>query len=404
MLQRSPTYVVSRPGRDPLSEWLHGKLPDTLTYRINRWKNWSLQQLMFNISRRFPAQIKDWMVAQVRAEIGDAAEPHFRPHYDPWTQRVCVVPDGDLFHAINDGRASVVTDEVATFTETGLELKSGDVLDADLIVTATGLHIQFFGGAEMVVDGEVVDLADTMAYRSMMLSGVPNMAFTVGYTNASWTLKVDLTCEYVTRVLRHMSEHGHDICLPVLDPSVAEAPPASPRRRAALLLATHNRASARAVAEEVDALTAGGVDVRVLVEDGADSNVDGGGQRDHPVQLVGGVDPIQRGRRMHSGRGGASAAAARANPCGGAAARPTRARSARHCDGTAPGRARGACCERWGAASLEAARRGAMRGGRRGPTAVRAFRGLGGGPGAGGASGAARDTQAQAAGGWRGKR
>ena len=154
MLQRSPTYVVSRPGRDPLSEWLHGKLPDTLTYRINRWKNWSLQQLMFNISRRFPAQIKDWMVAQVRAEIGDAAEPHFRPHYDPWTQRVCVVPDGDLFHAINDGRASVVTDEVATFTETGLELKSGDVLDADLIVTATGLHIQFFGGAERVPEGD----------------------------------------------------------------------------------------------------------------------------------------------------------------------------------------------------------------------------------------------------------
>jgi cation diffusion facilitator CzcD-associated flavoprotein CzcO len=224
MLQRSPTYVVSRPARDPLSEWLHGKLPDALTYRINRWKNWSLQQLMFNISRRYPAQIKDWMVAQVRAEIGDAAEPHFRPHYDPWTQRVCVVPDGDLFHAINDGRASVVTDEVATFTTTGLELKSGDVLDADLIITATGLHIQFFGGAEMVVDGEVVDLADTMAYRSMMLSGVPNMAFTVGYTNASWTLKVDLTCEYVTRVLRHMSEHGHDICCPVLDPSVREAP------------------------------------------------------------------------------------------------------------------------------------------------------------------------------------
>ena len=224
MLQRSPTYVVSRPGRDPLSEWLHGKLPEALTYRINRWKNWSLQQLMFNLSRRFPEQIKEWMVAQVRAEIGDKAEPHFRPHYAPWTQRVCLIPDGDLFKSINEGRASVVTDEIATFTETGVQLKSGDLIDADLVVTATGLHVQFFGGAEMVVDGEPVHMTDKMAYRSMMLSDVPNMAFTVGYTNASWTLKVDLTCEYVTRLLRHMEEHGHDVCCPESDPTVGRAP------------------------------------------------------------------------------------------------------------------------------------------------------------------------------------
>lgn len=227
MVQRSPTYVVSRPGRDPLAEWLHGKLPDRATYWVNRWKNWGLQQLMFHIARRYPDRARAFMVDQVRKEVGDeAADPHFMPTYDPWTQRVCVAPDGDLFTAIREGRASVATGQIETFTERGVQLEDGTHVDADLIVTATGLHVQFFGGAEMLVDGEPVRLSDRLAYRSMMLSDVPNVAFTVGYTNASWTLKVDLTCEYVTRLLNHMEAHGFDICCPV---------PASDEPRAPLL-------------------------------------------------------------------------------------------------------------------------------------------------------------------------
>ena len=222
MLQRSPTYVVARPGRDPLAEWLHGRVPPRISYAVNRWKNWSLQQLMFHVSRRYPQRVKKWMVDQVRAELGEeGADPHFSPNYDPWTQRVCVAPDGDLFEAIRTGAASVVTDQIETFTERGLLLRSGDELEADIVVTATGLQVQFFGGAEMYMDGELVDISSKMTYRSMMLSDVPNVAFTVGYTNASWTLKVDLTCHYVTRLLNHMERRG---LLSERDPSVADAP------------------------------------------------------------------------------------------------------------------------------------------------------------------------------------
>ena len=225
MLQRSPTYVVARPGRDPLAEWLHGRVPPRISYAVNRWKNWSLQQLMFHVSRRYPQRVKKWMVDQVRAELGEeGADPHFNPNYDPWTQRVCVAPDGDLFEAIRAGTASVVTDQIETFTERGVLLRSGDELEADIVVTATGLQVQFFGGAEMYMDGELVDISSKMTYRSMMLSDVPNVAFTVGYTNASWTLKVDLTCHYVTRLLNHMEQEGYEVCCPERDPSVADAP------------------------------------------------------------------------------------------------------------------------------------------------------------------------------------
>ena len=156
--------------------------------------------------------------------IRDRADPHFSPDYDPWTQRVCVAPDGDLFEAIRTGAASVVTEQIETFTERGLLLRSGDELEADIVVTATGLQVQFFGGAEMYMDGELVDISSKMTYRSMMLSDVPNVAFTVGYTNASWTLKVDLTCHYVTRLLNHMEQEGYEVCCPERDPSVADAP------------------------------------------------------------------------------------------------------------------------------------------------------------------------------------
>ena len=151
-------------------------------------------------------------------------DTHFTPSYDPWDQRMCLVPDGDLFEAIADGRAEVVTDRIATFTESGIALESGAELEADVIVTATGLNLLFLGGMELAVDGERVDVTKALAYKGMMLSGVPNVAFTVGYTNASWTLKADLTSEYVCRLLAHMDAHGYSRCVPEADPSVTEQP------------------------------------------------------------------------------------------------------------------------------------------------------------------------------------
>ena len=151
-------------------------------------------------------------------------DTHFKPQYNPWDQRLCLVPDGDLFRAISDGSASVVTDSIDAFTERGIRLTSGAELEADLIVTATGLNMLAFGGIELAVDGRVIELPETMSYKGMMLSGVPNFAFTLGYTNASWTLKCDLTCEYLCRLLNHMREHGYSECIPHRDPTVAEQP------------------------------------------------------------------------------------------------------------------------------------------------------------------------------------
>jgi cation diffusion facilitator CzcD-associated flavoprotein CzcO len=152
-------------------------------------------------------------------------DEHFNPPYDPWDQRLCAAPDGDFFRAIRSGRASVVTDRIASFTEKGLLLESGREVEADVIVTATGLNLQAFGGVELTVDGAPVRLADTVAYKGVMLSGVPNLAFAIGYTNASWTLKCDLTCEYVCRLLNHMDERGFSPATPLnRDPSVTEEP------------------------------------------------------------------------------------------------------------------------------------------------------------------------------------
>jgi cation diffusion facilitator CzcD-associated flavoprotein CzcO len=155
---------------------------------------------------------------------GYDVDKHFKPRYDPWDQRMCLVPDGDLFRAISDGGASVVTDRIASFTERGIQLESGEELEADVIVTATGLNLLFLGGMRLSVDGEAVDMPSRMAYKGMMLSGVPNFAFTVGYTNASWTLKADLTSEYVCRLLNHMDAHGYGQCVPEVDASVSEEP------------------------------------------------------------------------------------------------------------------------------------------------------------------------------------
>jgi monooxygenase len=227
MLQRSPTYIASLPAQDPVASALRRVLPDRAAYAIVRWKNVMLQTALFQLSRRRPGVVKKLIRRGVERALppGYDVDTHFTPSYYPWDQRLCLVPDGDLFKAISAGDASVVTDRIATFTERGIELESGEKLEADAIITATGLNLLFLGGIAMTVDGEAPDIPRTMTYKGMMLSGVPNFAFTVGYTNASWTLKADLTSEYVCRLLAHMDAHGYRECVPEIDdPSVAEQP------------------------------------------------------------------------------------------------------------------------------------------------------------------------------------
>jgi len=220
MLQRSPTYIVALPSRDPLAERLR-RLPPRVVYSILRWKNVLLMLGSFRVARRWPEFAK----RVVRRGIAKHLPPDyeldadFKPHYEPWDQRVCLVPDGDLFAAMNAGQASIVTDQIETFTETGIRLASGDELEADIIVTATGLNVQAIGGARIAVDGREVELSETVAYKGMMLSGVPNLALTLGYTNASWTLRCDLVSEYVCRLLNHMDERGYVQCTPREPPS-----------------------------------------------------------------------------------------------------------------------------------------------------------------------------------------
>ena len=226
MLQRSPSYVVSLPAHDPLAGVLHRWLPARAAYPIMRWKSILLTMLSFQLSRRRPEVMKAIIRGALTRQLppGYDIETHFSPSYSPWDQRLCVVPDGDLFKAIRQGSASVLTDEIETFTENGLALASGAEIEADLIVTATGLQLLALGGAEIVVDGHEVELPETMSYKGMMLSGVPNLAIALGYTNASWTLKADLSCRYLCRLLNHMDEHGYRQCVPRRDPSVAERP------------------------------------------------------------------------------------------------------------------------------------------------------------------------------------
>jgi monooxygenase len=227
MLQRSPSYFVSLPAEDPFARMLRYFLPARVSYPIMRWKNVLLLMLSFQLGRRRPQTMKVLLrkALEKRLPPGYDIDKHFKPSYDPWDQRLCLVPDADLFEAIGDGRASVVTDHIDTFTEKGIMLASGMELEADLIVTATGLNLLALGGINISLDGQDVVLAETMSYRGMMLSGVPNFAFAVGYTNASWTLKCDLTCEYVCRLLNHMDEHGYRQCAPQnRDPAVAELP------------------------------------------------------------------------------------------------------------------------------------------------------------------------------------
>ena len=227
MLQRSPTYVVARPAEDHLANKLRRFLPTMLAYGITRWKRVLLQMYFFNLCRRNPAHAKKLILGGVRAYLGPDydVDTHFTPRYNPWEQRLCLVPDADLFMAIRSRRASVVTDHIETFTEKGLRLNSGAELEADLIVTATGLNLEVLSGLQITVDGKRVDPAKTFNYKGLMYSGVPNLASSFGYTNASWTLKCDLTCEYVCRLLNHMKKYGFAQCTPQLtDASITEEP------------------------------------------------------------------------------------------------------------------------------------------------------------------------------------
>jgi cation diffusion facilitator CzcD-associated flavoprotein CzcO len=216
MLQRSPSYMVSLPAEDPLARLARRMLPPMAAYQAVRWKNVALMSLSYQLSRRRPELAKKVIRRGVKAQLPDGfdVDTHFRPDYNPWDQRLCVCPDGDLFKALRRGRASVVTDTIETFTETGLRLASGAELEADVVITATGLELLPLGGVEVTVDGEQLNLPERLTYKGMMLSGVPNAALVMGYTNASWTLKCDLTCEYVCRLLNHMREHDYDYCVP----------------------------------------------------------------------------------------------------------------------------------------------------------------------------------------------
>ena len=227
MLQRSPTYVVSRPAEDKMANTLRKWLPAMLAYNIVRARNVLGGMYFFNLARKKPEQVKAGIIKMVQDELGpdyDVAT-HFTPTYNPWDQRLCLVPDADMFRQIKAGRASVVTDQIETFTATGIRLKSGQELKADIIVSATGLVLEVWNGIEVSVDGTRIDPGQTLGYKGMMYDGVPNLASTFGYTNASWTLKCDLTCEFVCRVLNHMKKTGQRQVMPVNDTGdVASAP------------------------------------------------------------------------------------------------------------------------------------------------------------------------------------
>jgi cation diffusion facilitator CzcD-associated flavoprotein CzcO len=226
MLQRSPSYILAMPDEDVIATALRRRIGDRASYAIVRWKNVALATALFQLSQRFPRPMRKLYRAGALRQLpaGYAVDTHFNPRYKPWDQRLCLVPNGNLFEAVSEGGAEIVTDEIERFTPSGIRLRSGAELDADVIVTATGLNLLLFGGIELAVDGEEVELAQTMAYKSMMLSGLPNFVFTVGYTNISWTLKADLVSEYACRLINHMDAHGYRRAVPVRDPSVAARP------------------------------------------------------------------------------------------------------------------------------------------------------------------------------------
>jgi cation diffusion facilitator CzcD-associated flavoprotein CzcO len=225
MLQRTPSYIVSLPGRDPLAQFLRDKLPSKLAYPIVRWKNVLVSTAFFQFSRRFPSAARKVIRRLTEKQLPNVdVGTHFNPPYNPWDQRLCLVPDGDLFRTLRRGDASIATGRIKTFTEKGIELESGEHLDADVIVTATGLNLLPMGGMTLSLDGEPVDVSKTASYKGMMISGVPNFTMVIGYTNASWTLKADLVNRYVCRLLNHLDAEGYVSATPVAPPEGADEP------------------------------------------------------------------------------------------------------------------------------------------------------------------------------------
>jgi monooxygenase len=227
MLQRSPSYVMTLPAKDPIANGLQRILPAKLAYRITRRLNIARQRLVFELSMRHPNLVRRLIRAMTKHQLprGYPVDTHFKPRYNPWEERLCAVPDGDLFKAIREGKASVVTDRIERFTRRGILLESGGELEADIVVTATGLNLLAFGGMKLRVDGDQADFNETLTYKSMMLSGVPNFTFAVGYTNSSWTLKIDLVCEHLCRMLALMDARGYDTIVPFDDdPTITRRP------------------------------------------------------------------------------------------------------------------------------------------------------------------------------------
>ena len=227
MLQRSPTYVVARPEQDALANVLRRYLPSMLAYNLVRWRNILFGIYFFGLCKRSPERVKKWILDRVKGALGPDYDvgTHFSPRYNPWDQRMCLVPDGDLFEAIKQGKAAVVTDEIETFTESGIQLRSGKQLEGDIIVTATGLSLVALGNIQISVDGRHIDPAKTLNYKGTMYGGIPNLASTFGYTNASWTLKSELTCDYICRVLNHMQRAGYQVCVPQNDDPTVQPEP-----------------------------------------------------------------------------------------------------------------------------------------------------------------------------------
>jgi len=226
MLQRSPSYVASVPEEDIISDKLRKVLPDKVVYRLGRTRNVALQMLVYQLSQRYPAMVRKMLLKQVELQVGKRVDMrHFTPVYNPWEERLCAVPNGDLFKALRQGKASVVTDHIDTFTRKGIRLKSGEELEADIIITATGLDLHLMGGINVQVDGKSFDPTQALAYKGLMLSDLPNMAMIFGYTNSSWTLKADLSSEYICRLLRHMDNTGTRQCTPRADASAVSDEP-----------------------------------------------------------------------------------------------------------------------------------------------------------------------------------
>ncbi|HQU85005.1 MAG TPA: NAD(P)/FAD-dependent oxidoreductase [Pyrinomonadaceae bacterium] len=218
MLQRSPTYIMNLPAEDRIANFFKKILPANAAHQISRWKNILLGLGLYQISRKYPNFVKKFLKKSIKKQLGEVfEEKHFTPKYNPWDQRLCLVPDNDLFLALKSGKGKIVTDTIKTFAENKIELNSGEVLDADIIVTATGLNVQLFGGMKLMIDSNEIETSSIHAYKGVMFSGIPNFAVSIGYTNASWTLKCDLNCFFVTRVLNYMKQNNYEVCVPEFD-------------------------------------------------------------------------------------------------------------------------------------------------------------------------------------------